>query len=794
MARPYFKAEHVREFKDLPAKPVKGRAYFIDDEGCIAVDYGDTRGVQLYGNKIGIQGSTGELVLQMRANIQDLFEKLIPLLQDTQENESSTQEQIDALSFANIQNSINSINAHDRRKSEIKNEAAIRAEEDAKLKTQISEINENIKSEAKNHIDLQEQSDSLSESNLQNTLSIHNEAEQRREDINELQSDIDKHDEQIEALIEADKKLNSEIQDVTALQSQTDSLAETGLNNALNISSEAEARRENFQKVTAQIENIHEFNQAQQIQIDILASETQNINNLTDNASVLQKQSDSLAEGELNNSINISNEAQTRRENDEKLKQQINTLAQSDNIQIDTLSEANLNNSSNIAYESEIRRENIKRLDKRDNELQAEIISLAKKNNGPITVSSLQEQADLLAETGLNNALNLQNEAQNRRDDILKLQEHDSQNEAAIRAQTNSLAEANLSNTASIHNEAELRRQNFREIKTISQFNQEQQQIQADLFTEAGLNNSVSISNEAQIRRKTDNKLNSKIESVRRDEVNNNSALQNQNDLIAKTILESYLGLWQAINKIISETQTLHESDSSQLEQIDTIAEANLNNSASLHNEAEARRSLNNKIETLANENISIREQIQAIIDIGTSDIRKFCERSKNLQNEIDSLSDNETALQAQNDSLAEANLNNSANLHNEAEQRRKNSQEIESIKQFNNEQQKQIDSLSSNEPILQIQADLLAETGLNNSLNIVQETNTRREALEQRKKMLSQEIFTRIEQDDNLQSQIDLLCETCMQILIIHRHFREKINIADNNDVYDMLNQTYNS
>ena len=78
--------------------------------------------------------------------------------------------------------------------------------------------------------------------------------------------------------------------------------------------------------------------------------------------------------------------------------------------------------------------------------------------------------------------------------------------------------------------------------------------------------------------------------------------------------------------------------------------------------------------------------------------------------------------------------------------------------------------------------------------MNIVQETNTRREALEQRKKMLSQEIFTRIEQDDNLQSQIDLLCETCMQILIIHRHFREKINIADNNDVYDMLNQTYNS
>ncbi len=669
MARPYFKAEHVREFKDLPAKPVKGRAYFIDDEGCIAVDYGDTRGVQLYGNKIGIQGSTGELVLQMRANIQDLFEKLIPLLQDTQENESSTQEQIDALSFANIQNSINSIKAHERRKAEILNEANTRAEEDIKLQSQIDTLVNN------------EQSDSLSEGNLQNTLSIHHEAEKRRGDIHVLQSDIQKHTEQIDSL----EKLKYETQDITdnnsALQSQSEALAEGNLNNAINISNEAQQRRSDIQNVKTQIEDIQEFTQAQ---------------------------NEALAETGLHNAFNISNEAQTRRENDEKLKQQINTLAQSDNIQIDTLSEANLNNSSNIAYESEIRRENIKRLDKRDNELQAEIVSLAKKNNGPITVSSLQEQADLLAETGLNN--------------------------------------------------------------------------------------SVSISNEAQIRRKTDNKLNSKIESVRRDEVNNNSAPQNQNDLIAKTILESYLGLWQAINKIISETQTLHESDSSQLEQIDTIAEANLNNSASLHNEAEARRSLNSRIETLANENISIREQIQAIIDIGTSDIRKFCERSKNLQNEIDSLSDNETALQAQNDSLAEANLNNSANLHNEAEQRRKNSQEIESIKQFNNEQQKQIDSLSSNEPILQIQADLLAETGLNNSLNIVQETNTRREALEQRKKMLSQEIFTRIEQDDNLQSQIDLLCETCMQILIIHRHFREKINIADNNDVYDMLNQTYNS
>ena len=69
MSRAYWKAGHVKQAADLPYKLTKGKAYFIDVEGWIAIDHGDNRGIQIYGNKEGIQGPTGELILQMSSMI-----------------------------------------------------------------------------------------------------------------------------------------------------------------------------------------------------------------------------------------------------------------------------------------------------------------------------------------------------------------------------------------------------------------------------------------------------------------------------------------------------------------------------------------------------------------------------------------------------------------------------------------------------------------------------------------------------------------------------------------------------
>lgn len=682
MTRAYWKAGHVKQASDLPYKLTKGKAYFIDEEGWIAIDHGDNRGIQIYGNKEGIQGPTGELILQMRSQLYDLLEKFSAVLQDSVENDSSVQQQIDSLSFTAIKNAIESAKAHDRRKAEIQNEANIRAESDR------------------------------------------------------------------------------------TLQTQADSLAETGLNNALNIYNEAETRRKGFEQTEALIENIQKVDEQQNLRLDSLDNDVKNIDYLADNDSCLQAQNDSLAETGLNNSISINNEAEQRRKADSEL-----------NTKIEAITNEYAATKEKVDAIIEIGTDNIKNFGERSRNLQNEIDSISK----------IQQQTDSLARSGLDNSISISSEAEKRRENIAQIREDIADNNSCLQAQTDSLAQASIENAVNISNEAEVRRKGFLETAAKSEISEIQQQT--DSLTETGLNNSVSISNEAHSRRRDIKELNEKIEAVRCDEANNNSALQNQTDLLAHNLLLSYLNLLKRKNEVII------KSDSGQLQQIDTLAQTGLNNSLNISSEAEKRRkgfqetaaqiksiqqaneqqesrieaidnyiagtheniealaeadllnSLNisneadtrrsidselfSRIEALAHENANNQEQINAIIEIGTSDIRKFCEHSKNLQNEIDSISDNESHLQEQDNSLTEASIRSNLILH---------------------------------------------------------------EALEQRRKMLAQEIFNRIEQGNKLQSQINLLCEICLQIMINHSFIREKYVIAQDSEVNDMLNQTYNS
>ncbi len=70
MARPYTKHEHVRTLAELPEKLVKGRIYFVDEQGYIVIDHGDNLGVQIYGNRPGIQGPPGEPVPKILNDIE----------------------------------------------------------------------------------------------------------------------------------------------------------------------------------------------------------------------------------------------------------------------------------------------------------------------------------------------------------------------------------------------------------------------------------------------------------------------------------------------------------------------------------------------------------------------------------------------------------------------------------------------------------------------------------------------------------------------------------------------------
>ena len=761
MSRAYWKAGHVKQAADLPYKLTKGKAYFIDVEGWIAIDHGDNRGIQIYGNKEGIQGPTGELILQMRSQLYDLLEKFSAVLQDSVENDSSVQQQIDSLSFTAIKNAIESAKAHDRRKAEIQNEANTRAESDRNLQEKIDALTELEADDAaefrKISKNLQTQIDSVAETQSFDIISLREVDRTLQENINNLNDDN------------------------FSLQTQADSLAETGLNNALNIYNEAETRRKGFEQTEALIENIQKVDEQQNLRLDSLDNDVKNIDYLADNDSCLQAQNDSLAETGLNNSISINNEAEQRRKADSEL-----------NTKIEAITNEYATTKEKVDAIIEIGTDNIKNFGEQSKNLQNEIDSL----------SEIQQQADSLAKSGLDNSVGISSEAEKRREDIAQIREDTADNNSCLQAQNDSLAQASLENAISISNEAEVRRKEFLETAKKNEISEIQQQT--DSLTETGLNNSISISNEAHSRRKDIKELNEKIEAVRCDEANNNSALQNQTDLLAHNLLLSYLNLLKRKNEVII------KSDSGQLQQIDTLAQTGLNNSLNISSEAEKRRkgfqqtvvliedndsglqtqndnlaeaSLENAINisneaekrrSLSSKIEDTQEKVNAIIEIGSDKIKKFCERSQNLQNEIDSLADNESHLQEQVDSLANSDLNNTLNISNEAEKRR------EGIVQIH-------EDFINNTSCLREQDNSLAEASIRSNLIL-------HEALEQRRKMLAQEIFTRIEQGNKLQSQINLLCEICLQIMINHSFIREKYVIAQDSEVNDMLNQTYNS
>ena len=73
----YWQVEYVRTLSELPEELVKGRAYFVGAEQYIVIDHGDGLGVQVYGNKPGLQGLPGEPIPEMTSDINQLGKAII---------------------------------------------------------------------------------------------------------------------------------------------------------------------------------------------------------------------------------------------------------------------------------------------------------------------------------------------------------------------------------------------------------------------------------------------------------------------------------------------------------------------------------------------------------------------------------------------------------------------------------------------------------------------------------------------------------------------------------------------
>ena len=413
--------------------------------------------------------------------------------------------QFDELAEARIQGDLNFVEAHERRKKELAQEATTRIQQDDGLQSQsnenaqanlqnaltIKKLNDNRKSDLSYETGqrtqrdeiLQGQVDKNSQSVVQNALNIHQEAEQRRKEIEFAHERIDNLDAENDDRSTEIRRLNTKLNKETSQRE----LEHARLDSELNA--EIEVR-------TRQVETLHNLNERRKTDIQEEAAKR------TDADKFIQEQVDTVAESELQSAANLANESEKRRElmsENESLRQDLTTEANTRAIE-----DARLDNSiQSEELDTKITTESASRV-RADENLQAQIHDeaqerlntaqgLAKQANDNATANlrntlkildvdtkhkellareesarvsednELQRQVDTNAEAGIQNAINIHQEANARRiaDETLEAEINAERIEGdrSLQSQVDNTSSAALQNALTIHNEIEQRRQ-----------------------------------------------------------------------------------------------------------------------------------------------------------------------------------------------------------------------------------------------------------------------------------------------------------------------------------------------
>ena len=375
--------------------------------------------------------------------------------------------------------------------------------------------------------------------------------------------------------------------------------------------------------------------------------------------------------------------------------------------------------------------------------------------------ADLQEQIDKTAEASINNALSIQQEAEERRkvNETLKAEidqrtEHDTQQDAEISRQ-----EQDLAQERQIHSEQDdgLQRQadsnaeaEIRTLLAVQEMNarrkadlprEEQARIahdaelqrQVDETAKASLENALGIKQEAQQRRKSDERIEALTEeSSRQSDID--SYHQRQIDAAVLAILQNTLTLSETLalrrEALLREEHSRYEEDANQQAQIDTNAAANMRNSLNIQQEAEQRRKVLDRLNELRQDT---QQQIQTLRN----------EMGLLYEIPLPGLYEQLSGLQAQANQNAEAGIRNALNLSQEAEHRR---ELIASLNEADSYHQRQIDALIS--------------AILENSVNLHSEVARRVEAIRQ-------ERFSRFEEDTALRDEINTVAEAVMRNIL---------------------------
>lgn len=469
--------------------------------------------------------------------------------------------QFSDLVSAQIQGELNSLEAHERRKFEIKQETLSRFQGDSSIQHQV---------------------DFLAKNNIKNALARKTEREASRAE----------HEERIEAKAflqsETDAGIRNSKQNDEALQGEIDTLSRAQISQALNAKSEAEARRKNDSDIREAISNETQARISQHEEISRRVQE-----NSADIQQAQRKidEADNALEQEISGRKQDNDaEILQRVEYDEALQVQINQLANSILQNAITFRDSIERRKLEIKQEILTGSKNDEDLHARLNEslitcgmLQAQIDSLVsavfQANSNLLAVieihrrdfafetqlrkqdaESFQSQIDSNSQAGLNNAIAIHREAEERRKLLARLIQEKQDREIqiqALRAEIGQLYEIPLpglsDDLASIHNEAENN-------------------------ANANLRNSVTIAREIDTRRKDFLLLKQEISDETQLRMQNDSALQSQIDSAVQSILKNALILSKTFSHsreaLSQEAFTRYEQDAGILRQTNQLAHA----------------------------------------------------------------------------------------------------------------------------------------------------------------------------------------------------------------------------
>ena len=468
--------------------------------------------------------------------ISELFNTLNTEISTRVANDSGLAQQINANAEANIQNGLNQIEADKKRKTDLVREERMRIEHDS---------------------DLQEQIDKAASAGIENALNIHNEAEVRRKKFAETDKQIDETNEALR--------------------------------------SEAEQRDENDRALRSSVEILEESVALQEKEVE------QEAQTRHEQDAGLARQINANSEANIQNGLNQV-EADKRRKADLVHEEKLRIVHDADlQAQIDKAASAGIENTLNIHNEAEQRRKILARLleeqqarEREIENLKAEIGNLYEIPLPGLTeqLRSLQNQADKNAEANLENSLSIHEEAQKRRNELLKtngtLANEISQridNDVSYQKQITALVNAVIENVLNLHCEIIKRRDAVTQETRARIDHDSELQNQIDEVAIVGIENALNISNESQKRRKNDNRI-CILEEKSEQQIEIADYQQLQLDAHVKAILSNTLNLSEALDRnrksLRVEMQTRLEQENGILEQESSLAFANMQNMVNL--------------------------------------------------------------------------------------------------------------------------------------------------------------------------------------------------------------------